>query len=119
VSGDVRSRVAEGLAAAVTPERVEALVEAALTATRPVWSTVTCRSCGKTQRHEFVVADAQTAARVLSLLADQGLGRAAVSEAVPVAEGKNLLEMNADERRAYRQQLLERIAAEDGGSLGG
>jgi hypothetical protein len=109
VVSDVRASVAEGLAAAVTPERVEALVEAALVATKSQWATVTCKHCKRSQRVEVEVADPQTAARVLSLLADQGLGRAASVEPVAVPAGKSILDMSAAERDAYRAELLARL----------
>jgi hypothetical protein len=109
VVSDVRASVAEGLAAAVTPERVEALVEAALVATKAQWVTVTCPHCKRSKKHEVLVADPQTAARVLSLLADQGFGRAAAVEPVAVSRGKSMLDMSPAERDAYRAELLARL----------
>jgi hypothetical protein len=77
----VRPKLAE--AAAENVEQLKAsLLEAALSATTPVWITVECE-CGKRARVEAPVPDVRARVSAIELLLREGLGRPAAAEEAP------------------------------------
>jgi hypothetical protein len=73
--------------ARVTAESVEeiqqALLDAALGATREHWTTFTCPGCGKKHRAQVHVPDVRARVGAIELLLREGLGRPATAEEVP------------------------------------
>src|SRR5262245_24533088 len=58
----------------------QALLDAALGATRPLWITVPCQNCGSAKRHEVTVPDVRSRVAAIELLLREGLGRPAQAE---------------------------------------
>jgi hypothetical protein len=86
----VRPKLAE--AAAENVEQLKAsLLEAAGSATRPVWITVECE-CGKRSRVEAPVPDVRARVSAIELLLREGLGRPATAEEPPVPRLPTTLE---------------------------
>jgi hypothetical protein len=75
------------LLAAAAAENVEALTESLLaaagSAVKSAWITVACASCGERSRVEAPVPDVRSRVAAIELLLREGLGRPAVSEALP------------------------------------
>jgi len=112
---DVRRQLAEGLAAGVTPERVTALIDAALTAKKTEWVTVTCDGCGKTKKHAVEVGDPRTAAQVLQIVAEQGLGKASQEREITFDDGSKSKTLNRREDfDAMSMEELRMIANGEG-----
>jgi hypothetical protein len=72
----VRPALAQ-LAADNLSELQRSVLEAALSATRPVWMTFTCGSCGTSSRVEAPVPDTRARLQAVELLLREGLGRPA------------------------------------------
>jgi hypothetical protein len=103
---DVRGSLAKGLADAVTPEKIKELVDAALSATKKDWATITCKHCNRVGKYQVEITDARAAAQALALLTDQGLGKTVTAPPPekPVPVGTKLEALSDDE--------LHRIIAE-------
>jgi hypothetical protein len=73
--------------ARVTAESVEeiqqALLDAALGATREHWTTFACPDCGKKHRAQVQVPDVRARVGAIELLLREGLGRPATAQEVP------------------------------------
>jgi hypothetical protein len=59
------------------------VLEAAGSATKPVWLTVECTGCGKRSRVEAPVPDVRTRVSAIELLLREGLDRPATAKEVP------------------------------------
>jgi len=70
----VRPRLAEAAAASLD-DISSALLDAALGATRDMWVTAACSSCGKKQRVEVKIPDVRSRVAAIELLLREGLGR--------------------------------------------
>jgi hypothetical protein len=75
----VRPALAEAAAASLG-EIQQALLDAALGATREHWATFTCPDCGKKHRAQVAVPDVRSRVAAIELLLREGLGRPAQAE---------------------------------------
>lgn len=78
---EVRPRLAQVTAESVV-EIQQALLDAALGATREHWATFTCPDCGKKHRAQVAVADVKARIGAIEVLLREGLGRVPQSEEV-------------------------------------
>jgi hypothetical protein len=76
---EVRPALAEAAAASLG-EIQQALLGAALGATREHWATFTCPDCGKKHRAQVAVPDVRSRVAAIELLLREGLGRPAQAE---------------------------------------
>jgi hypothetical protein len=98
-------------AAAENVEQLKAtLLDAAGSATRPVWLTVECSGCGERSRVEAPVPDVRARVAAIELLLREGLGRPGQAEEPPtprlpetVAEMRS---MSWDEMQYFAATLL-------------
>jgi hypothetical protein len=117
----VRPRLAEAAAGALD-DISTALLDAALSSTRPYWITTSCSDCGKKQRVEVKIPDARSRVAAIELLLREGLGRPpqaeeAASPRLPrTAEAVEKLGWN-DLQMIFATQFASEIAAvtEDSG----
>jgi hypothetical protein len=82
---DVRPALAQAAAASLD-EIQQALLDAALGATREHWVTVTCGDCTKKSRVQVQVPDVRSRVAAIELLLREGLGRPAQAEEPPVPQ---------------------------------
>ena len=75
----VRPALAEAAAASLG-EIQQALLDAALGATREHWATFSCPDCGKKHRAQVAVPDVRSRVAAIELLLREGLGRPAQAE---------------------------------------
>jgi hypothetical protein len=81
----VRPALAEAAAASLGDIQ-QALLDAALGATREHWATFTCPDCGKKHRAQVSVPDVRSRVAAIELLLREGLGRPPQAEEPPVAQ---------------------------------
>jgi hypothetical protein len=111
----VRPRLAEAAAASLD-DISSALLDAALSSTRPYWITTSCSGCGKKQRVEVKIPDARSRVAAIELLLREGLGRPPQAEeaAAPrlprTAEAVEKLGWN-DMQMIFATQFASEIAA--------
>ena len=82
---EVRPRLAQATAESLT-EIQQALLDAALGATREHWVTFTCPDCGKKHRAQVDVPDVRARISAVEVLLREGLGRPAQAEEVPTPQ---------------------------------
>jgi hypothetical protein len=82
---EVRPRLAQVTADSVG-EIQQALLDAALRATREHWTTFTCPDCGKKHRAQVQVADVRARVGAIEVLLREGLGRPPQSEEAPAPQ---------------------------------
>jgi hypothetical protein len=80
---DVRPALAQAAAASLD-EIQQALLDAALGATREHWATFMCPDCGKKHRAQVAVPDVRSRVAAIELLLRECLGRPAQAEEPPV-----------------------------------
>jgi hypothetical protein len=76
---DVRPALARAAAGSLDAIQ-EALLDAALGASREHWITVTCTSCGQKHRTQVAIPDVRSRVAAIELLLREGLGRPAQAE---------------------------------------
>jgi hypothetical protein len=79
---EIRPRLAAMTAESVS-EIQEALLDAALGATREHWTTFTCPDCSKKHRAQVQVPDVRARVGAIEVLLREGLGRPAIAEEPP------------------------------------
>jgi hypothetical protein len=106
---EVRPRLAQ-VTADSHVEIEQALLEAALGATKEQWTTFTCPDCGKKHRAQVAVPDVRARTDAIGLLLREGLGRAPQAEEPPVIRMPESIEeienMSWPEMQAVAAALL-------------
>jgi hypothetical protein len=101
----VRPALAEAAAASLG-EIQQALLDAALGATREHWATFTCPDCGKKHRVQVAVPDVRARVAAIELLLREGLGRPAQAEEPLVSRLPDSVEALRDMPWADLQVLI-------------
>jgi hypothetical protein len=103
---EVRPQLARVTAESVA-EIQQALLDAALGATREHWTTFTCPDCGKKHRAQVQVPDVRARVGAIEVLLREGLGRPAQAEETPSAR----LPLSAEKVASMDWMELQNLAA--------
>ena len=108
---EIRPRLGEAAARSLDAIQ-EALLDAALSSTRPLWVTHTCPDCGGKHRAEVPVPDVRARVAAIELLLREGLGRAPQSEAPPTPQFPKTAEQVRSMTFAQMQYVFATVYAD-------